>query len=241
MSAREVQILQRLAVLVVCHGFAAGHVTSQYFLVQSPMSWLRAREFCQRHYVDLAVLNSEEKYFTLLDATSESKVSFWLGLRRRPIAPEWRWVSGEELGYQHWYRENYEGQCASLEAMLKNDKLLARHCTEQHMAVCQGPVTPQSVTVESVGVDHVALSWNVSAVMLQIPHSYDVTIRQSTGDTHLLYPFANNSSVIRIRISDLTLTAEYFIQISAVVVRPDSVTGGNRTLRDNPVTLHIKT
>lgn len=61
--------------LVVCHGLAAGHITSQYFLVQTPMSWVKAREFCQRHYVDLAVLNSEEQYFNLLNVAPTNKAA----------------------------------------------------------------------------------------------------------------------------------------------------------------------
>ncbi|XP_072243038.1 uncharacterized protein [Leuresthes tenuis] len=241
MFANETQILQRLAVLVVCHSLAAGQITSHFILVQRPMSWVKAREFCQKHYVDLPVLNSEEQYFDLLNATPANKVSFWLGLQRQSIASDWKWVSGEELSYERWYRRNYEGHCASLEAMLKKDKkLLARHCDELHMVVCQGPVSPQSVTVESVGVDHAVLSWNVSAFMLMIPHSYNVTVCDCTCET-LLYPFTNGSSLMNISISNLTSATEYFIEISAVVVRPDNVTGGKTILGDSPATLQVKT
>uniref|UniRef100_A0A3P8T6V0 C-type lectin domain-containing protein n=1 Tax=Amphiprion percula TaxID=161767 RepID=A0A3P8T6V0_AMPPE len=97
---------------------------SHYFLVQQPMSWITARKFCQRHYVDLAVLSTQEQYFTLLNATAANKVSFWLGLQRQSVFSDWKWVNGEELRYQHWFRRNYEGRCASLEAMLKKDKKL---------------------------------------------------------------------------------------------------------------------
>uniref|UniRef100_A0A4W6BR21 C-type lectin domain-containing protein n=1 Tax=Lates calcarifer TaxID=8187 RepID=A0A4W6BR21_LATCA len=124
---------------VVCHGLAVGQITSHYFLIQRPMSWSKAREFCQRHYVDLAVLNMEDQYFTLLNATLAKKASFWLGLQWQSIFSGWTWVNGEELSYKQWYRRNYEGQCASLEAMLEKDKkLLARYCDEPHMFVCQG-------------------------------------------------------------------------------------------------------
>uniref|UniRef100_A0A8D3ADF6 C-type lectin domain-containing protein n=1 Tax=Scophthalmus maximus TaxID=52904 RepID=A0A8D3ADF6_SCOMX len=124
---------------VVCHGVAVGQIPSHYFLVQRPMSWSKAREFCQRHYVDLAVLNTEEQYFTLLNATLASKGSFWLGLRRQSILGGWTWVNGEELRYEHWYRWNIQGRCASMESMLaKDEKLLARYCDERHMSVCQG-------------------------------------------------------------------------------------------------------
>uniref|UniRef100_A0A3B5BEF4 C-type lectin domain-containing protein n=1 Tax=Stegastes partitus TaxID=144197 RepID=A0A3B5BEF4_9TELE len=124
---------------VSCHVLASGQISSQYVLVQQPMSWIKAREFCRRHYVDLAVLSTEEHYFTLLNATAANRASYWLGLRRHSVLADWKWVDGEELCYQNWYRRNYEGCCASLEAMLKEDKkLLARYCKEQHMVACQG-------------------------------------------------------------------------------------------------------
>ncbi|XP_041856247.1 uncharacterized protein LOC121649462 [Melanotaenia boesemani] len=205
------------------------------------MPWVKAREFCQRHYVDLAVLSSEEQYFTLLNTTLANKVSFWLGLRRQSIISGWTWVSGEELGYEHWYRKNYEGCCASLEAMLeKENKLLARYCDELHMTVCQGPVSPPSVKVGLVGTDFMNLSWNVSAVMLMTSHSYNVTICYCVCET-LLYPYTSGSSLMSISISNLTSATKYFIQISAVVVRLNNVTGIKTILQDNPATLLIKT
>ncbi len=124
---------------MVCHDLAVGQIMSHYTLVQKPMPWFQAREFCQRHYIDLAVLSTEEQYISLLNATAANKVSFWLGLQRQSIFSGWKWVDGEQLSYEHWYRRNYEGHCASLEAMLDKDKkLLARYCEESHMFVCQG-------------------------------------------------------------------------------------------------------
>lgn len=103
------------------------------------MSWFKAREFCQRHYVDLAVPSTEEEYVTLFNATAAKTLSFWLGLQRQSISSSWMWVTGEELKYEQWYRRNYEGCCASLEVMVKKDKkLIARYCDELHMVVCQG-------------------------------------------------------------------------------------------------------
>uniref|UniRef100_A0A3Q3F1F3 C-type lectin domain-containing protein n=1 Tax=Kryptolebias marmoratus TaxID=37003 RepID=A0A3Q3F1F3_KRYMA len=123
---------------VVCHGLAAGQVTSRYFFFQRPMIWLEAQRFCQSHYVDLAVLSTEEEYFNLLDAIPATN-SFWLGLQRQGFSRAWKWVSGEELSYKHWFKMNNEGLCASLEAMLATEeKLLGRLCDELHMIVCQG-------------------------------------------------------------------------------------------------------
>ncbi|XP_051278544.1 uncharacterized protein LOC127376060 isoform X1 [Dicentrarchus labrax] len=241
MFACETQILQRLAILVVCHDLAMGQIISYDLLVQGPMSWFKAQEFCQRHYVNLAVLSTEEQYFTFLNATAANKVSFWLGLQRLTTFSGWKWVNGEELSYDHWYRRNYEGHCASLEAMLKKEnKLLARYCDEAHMFLCQGPVAPQPVTVDSVGSDHVVLSWNVSAFMQMTPHSYNVTTCTNTCDT-LFCPYPDGSAFMNISISDLTSATEYFIEISTFVVRPDSVTGGNMTLKSNSTAFKVKT
>ncbi|XP_029296159.1 uncharacterized protein LOC115013793 [Cottoperca gobio] len=240
MFAYETQILRRLAVLVACYDLAACQTISHYFLLQRPTSWFKAQEFCRRHYVDLAVLSTEEQYFTLLNATAASKVSFWLGLQRQSIFSGWKWVDGEQLSYEHWYRRNYEG-CASLEAMLRKDKkLLARSCEELHMFVCQGPISPPPVTVDSVCSDHVTLSWNVSAFMQMTPHRYNVTTCTNTCDT-VLFPYADGSAFMNINISNLTSASEYFIEISALVVRPDSVTGGNTTLQSSPTAFQVKT
>ncbi|XP_025767662.1 uncharacterized protein LOC100712577 isoform X2 [Oreochromis niloticus] len=241
MSGNETAILQQLAILVVCHGLAVGQISSYYFLLQRPMPWVKAQEFCQKYYVDLAVLTTEEQYFTVLNATPATKVSFWLGLKRQSVSSDWQWVNGEQLGYEHWYRRNYEGCCASLEAMLEKDKnLLARYCKEPHMVVCQGPHSPQSVTVDSVGAEHVNLSWNISAFMQTTPHSYNVTICDSRCETGL-YSCTNGSAAMSISISNLTSGTKYFLQISAFVVRPDSVTGGNIILQSNPATVEVKT
>lgn len=241
MFAYETQILRRLAVLVVCHDLAVGQINPTYFLIQRPMTWSKAQKFCRRHYAHLAVLSTEEQYFTLLNATAANSSSFWLGLQRQNATSGWQWVNEEELSYDRWYRKNYECRCASLEAMLKKDKkLLARYCNELHMFVCQGPDSLQSMTVDSVDSDHLILSWNVSAFLQMTPHSYNVTTCTNICDT-LFYPYTAGSVSMTINISNLTPATAYFIEISAFVVRPDSITGGNMTLQSNPTALQVRT
>ncbi|XP_038133252.1 uncharacterized protein LOC119778185 isoform X1 [Cyprinodon tularosa] len=235
----ESKILQLLAVLEVCHGLAPGQITSRYLFIEKSMTWVKGREFCQSHFVDLAVLNTEMEYFALLNTTHTNKASFWLGLHRH--ANGWKWTDGDELSYRRWYNYNYEGQCASLEAMLeKNNKLLARLCDEEHMIVCQGPVSPQSLAVDSVSIDHVNLSWNVSAFMQTTSHYYSVMICSFICKM-LFYPYNNDSHFMSIKISNLTAATEYSVNVSAVVVRLDSVTGKNLILQDHPATLKVKT
>ncbi|KAM3867625.1 uncharacterized protein ACN63O_007303 [Diretmus argenteus] len=225
---------------VVCHGLTVSQIVSRYSRVQRALSWYKAREFCQRHYVDLAVLSTEEQYFNLLNTTAADKFSSWIGLQRQSIYGGWKWVDGEELNYQHWYRENYMGRCASLEATLEKDnKLLGRFCQEPHRFVCQGPVSPQEVKVDFIEADHVILTWNVSAFMQRIPHSYSVTTCTTTCHT-FLYPYTDGSTSCTINISNLTSGTEYFIDIAAVVVRPDNVTGENVTLQSTRTALQVK-
>ncbi|XP_060894518.1 uncharacterized protein LOC132974461 isoform X1 [Labrus mixtus] len=238
MIACETQILQRLAVLVMFHGLSMGKIMPHYVLVQRQMSWYKARDFCQRHYIDLAVLSTEEQYFSLINATAANNVSFWVGLHRQNISSAWTWMDGEELTYQNWYRRNYQG-CVSLEAMLEKDKkLLARYCDEWHMFVCQGPVSPQPVK-DSVGSDHVILSWNISAFMQMTPHSYNVTLCTNTCNT-LVFHYTTGSTFMTIKISNLTSATEFVIEISAFVVRPEWA-GEKNILQSNPTALQVKT
>lgn len=122
------------------HDLTAGHIVPELTLVPRPMSWPEARHFCQKHYVDLAVPNSLEQYQALFNATATSLAMFWVGLRLQSGAPDWRWVSGEELTYDRWYkRRSHLGRCASFETLLQDERrLLSRYCDEWHMFVCQG-------------------------------------------------------------------------------------------------------
>ncbi|KAG8011847.1 Granzyme A, partial [Nibea albiflora] len=233
---------QVLETQIMCHDLALGQIISKYHQVRRLMPWMKAREFCQRHYIDLAVLSTEEQYFTFLNTTAASRFSFWLGLQRQSTLKSWMWVNGQELSYDHWYKRNYgDGNCASLESIFqKDEKLLARYCDELHMFVCHGPVSPQTVMIDSVGSGHVTLSWNVSAFMQTIPHSYNVTTCTNTCEM-LFYPYTDGSVSMNISISNLTSATEYFMEISAFVVRPDSFTGRNTTLQSNPTALHVQT
>lgn len=246
MFSSETYFLLQLAVLVVCHGLTTGDLASQYFLGQRLMSWNKSREFCQTHYVDLAVLSTEKEYFHILDYTATEKVNFWLGLRRRRDEHRngsWTWVDGEALHYQQQWWKNTTGlkdSCGSLEAMLmEENKMLPRRCDEQHAFVCQGPMSPQTVSVVS-GSEYVILTWNISAFMQTTSHSYKVTRCSSTCDT-IFYNCTKGSASISIHISNLTSATDYSFEISASVSRPDNDTGGKRILQGAPTTFLLKT
>lgn len=238
MFASETYFLQQLAILVVYHGLTAADIGSQYFLVQIPMSWDRSREFCQSHYVDLAVLSTEEDYFHLLKATAAEKVNFWLGLQRNE-EQRWTWVDGEALNYHQW-RENKLGQCGSFESMLKTDKkMLSRFCHEPHAFVCQGPQAPTTRAVSVVsGSHHVVLSWNVSSLMQMTSHIYNVTTCSRTCTTTWHHQTRGSAS-ITITIFNLTSDTNYTFEISAALIRPDNSTGDRSTL--SPTILRVRT
>lgn len=103
-----------------------------------------------------------------------------------------------------------------------------------------GPVSPQSVTVDSLDDDHVNISWPVSSFMLMTPHSYNVTMCAQKCKT-FFYSHANGSSAMNISISNLTSVTQYLVEISAFVVRPNSLTGRNAILQNDPATLQITT
>lgn len=102
-----------------------------------------------------------------------------------------------------------------------------------------GPVSPQAVTVDPVGSDHLILSWNISTFMQTTPHSYNVTTCTNKCDT-LVYTYTDGSASMSVNVSKLTSASEYFIEISAFVHRPDRVTGRDMTLRSKPTFLQVK-
>lgn len=127
------------------HDLTAGHIVPELTLVHWPMSWPEAQRYCQRHYVDLAVLSSVEQYQSFINTTAASAAMFWVGLRLQSRAHDWRWVSGEELAYDRWFRRSNLGRCASFETLLQDERrLLSRQCNEWHMFVCQGELSTKS-------------------------------------------------------------------------------------------------
>lgn len=93
------------------------------------------------------------------------------------------------------------------------------------------------MSADSVGADHVTLSWNVSALMQTTPHGYNVMVN---GRTHLTV-LANHSASVNINIGNLTSATEHVIEIYAFVSRHDHVTGELRVLQSNLTTLQVKT
>lgn len=138
----------------------------------------------------------------------------------------------------HYLRGNYKAGAINLSLFEIYRSQLWRFVS---FPLClSGPISPQSVTVDSVGSDHVVLSWNISAFMQMTPHSYNVTKCTNTCDT-LFYPYIDGSTFKSISIPNLTSATKYFIEVSAFVGRLDSVTGRNMTLQSSPTALQVRT
>ncbi|KAK0153577.1 hypothetical protein N1851_004643 [Merluccius polli] len=222
-------------------------VSASHFHLNKPgCTWEQAREFCEKHYVDLAVLSTEEQYHRLQDDIPAQAGLVWLGLKRDNQQSDWKWVSNEELSYRYlrWYRKPDGFICGSLIAVVTEDRrLLGRNCEEPLSSVCQGPVGPQKASLESVGCDHVTVTWNVSASMRSVDHAYSVTMCGTTCDTFPVYYNHTdiNHTSITINLPNLTSSSSYVMNITATVTRPDAATGKSTTLQSSTLTMPITT
>ncbi|KAI1900095.1 hypothetical protein AGOR_G00046500 [Albula goreensis] len=151
-------------------------------VVRSRQSWGAAREFCRKHFVDLAVADTVEKYDFLVQETAGGSESLWMGLFNG--APGgWQWVDGGALNYNRWYRETQgAGMCGCLERSCSGpNRLLPRLCQERQAFICQGAAPPSRVEVVSVGMKEVTLCWDMPPFMHTIPHSFNVSVTSLTA------------------------------------------------------------
>ncbi|XP_031671710.1 uncharacterized protein LOC109884978 [Oncorhynchus kisutch] len=191
--------LQRLALLVLWQGLALGlNSSALWYQVERrdrdrAVTWIQARRFCQSHYVDLAVLSTQDQYqFLLQTMAAGERDTFWLGLQPHtaPGGWGWKWVDGQGLSYDRWYiKSPGPGLCGCLETSLKGEnKLLSRSCgetVERHGFICQGAVPPERLKAESEGTDHVTVHWDTPPLMQTADHSYRITTCSFQPHPHL--------------------------------------------------------
>nr|XP_046201415.1 uncharacterized protein LOC124033428 isoform X1 [Oncorhynchus gorbuscha] len=188
-----------LCVVVLWQGLALGLSSSAlWYQVERrdrdrAVTWIQARQFCQRHYVDLAVLSTQDQYqFLLQTMAAGERDTFWLGLQPHtaPGGWGWKWVDGQGLSYDRWYiKSPGPGLCGCLETSLKGEnKLLSRSCgetVERHGFICQGAVPPERLKAESEGTDHVTVHWDTPPLMQTADHSYRITTCSFQPHPHL--------------------------------------------------------
>lgn len=74
---------------------------SYFFLVRSPLSWLRASHFAEAHGAQLAVLEEKEALSWVLEAFG-FKSPHWLGLSDSGTESKWHWANGNVLSTDLW-------------------------------------------------------------------------------------------------------------------------------------------
>ncbi|KAK7934390.1 hypothetical protein WMY93_005286 [Mugilogobius chulae] len=83
------------------------HCFTVTYLEIKALPWDQSQKFCQKHFVDLAVMSTEREYLYLINDTYGERMSFWIGLQRRKNQNRsWTWVDGEGLHYNKWLNIN---------------------------------------------------------------------------------------------------------------------------------------
>ncbi|XP_028252059.1 CD209 antigen-like protein E [Parambassis ranga] len=71
-------------------------------------SWQKAREFCQTHGGDLAIIDSKDKENAMVNQLithedlSKPLMGFWFGLRDTDEETTWKWIDGKHLAEAYW-------------------------------------------------------------------------------------------------------------------------------------------
>ncbi len=73
---------------------------AQYRIFLADVTWLQARQACQRLGGDLAVLDTREKRDFLKDHVSN--VQLWVGASYNPMAQRWFWVNNKVVAAELW-------------------------------------------------------------------------------------------------------------------------------------------
>uniref|UniRef100_A0A8C5AP47 C-type lectin domain-containing protein n=1 Tax=Gadus morhua TaxID=8049 RepID=A0A8C5AP47_GADMO len=72
---------------------------SNYILVQNPMTWYEALQYCRSHYTDLAIVRNAAENGKLLALNPQSS---WIGLHRHPWS---HWSDGSRSTFLNWAQE----------------------------------------------------------------------------------------------------------------------------------------
>lgn len=77
-----------------------------YHTSRAPMEWSRAREFCQKTYTDMVVIQSQEENDYLVSKLPNRPRSpyYWIGITKNHKEDAWTWIGNNStwIGEQSW-------------------------------------------------------------------------------------------------------------------------------------------
>uniref|UniRef100_A0A9J7XT67 C-type lectin domain-containing protein n=1 Tax=Cyprinus carpio carpio TaxID=630221 RepID=A0A9J7XT67_CYPCA len=149
---------QRLMHLVLFSGFLSvilcdSRRLTEYVLIQEYKTWNEARNFCQKNYIDLATVQTDEQWSEINKLRAKYLSDTWIGLY--DDVNSWRWsFHDEHLTYARWDKyqpDNYGGDqdCVILHS---NGYWRDKGCDLKCVVVCQSDQGPVLVT-------HPLMSW----------------------------------------------------------------------------------
>lgn len=80
-----------------------------YFVVNQPMNWFDANDWCRERHGELFSIGSPEEhvFFYRIYLKQEQRTGFWSGGYRQ--GEKWFWSDGKPFAYQNWSPENPSG------------------------------------------------------------------------------------------------------------------------------------
>lgn len=89
------------------------------------MNWTEARKWCQTHFTDLVVIQSDKEnaYIASLLPTKDSSPYYWIGITKKQINETWSWVGNNStwVGNTSWAENE------------PNNNLSAEFCVEMYV------------------------------------------------------------------------------------------------------------
>uniref|UniRef100_A0A673HQ43 C-type lectin domain-containing protein n=1 Tax=Sinocyclocheilus rhinocerous TaxID=307959 RepID=A0A673HQ43_9TELE len=115
---------------------------TKYVLIREYKTWTEARHFCQKNYIDLATVQTDEEWSEINKLRANNLSDTWIGLY--DDVNSWRWsFRDKRLTYARWDRaqpDNYGGDqdCVMLHA---NGYWHDKGCNLKCVVVCQSGKT----------------------------------------------------------------------------------------------------
>uniref|UniRef100_A0A3Q2G6Q6 C-type lectin domain-containing protein n=1 Tax=Cyprinodon variegatus TaxID=28743 RepID=A0A3Q2G6Q6_CYPVA len=98
-SFRLLAILKFKYNLFLGWSFADVNLGWTYHYSTDTMNWTEARKWCQTHFTDLVVIQSDKEnaYIASLLPTKDSSPYYWIGITKKQINETWSWVGNNKF------------------------------------------------------------------------------------------------------------------------------------------------